>query len=58
MKDDFKRLSALQKDQSWSFFLGLFILRLVTCFRLLTGAIVRELGLREEDYGQLLPGGD
>jgi len=36
----------------------LLFLRLVTCFRLLMDAIVRELGLREEEYGQLLPGGD
>ena len=51
MKDDLKRFSALQKDQSWNSFLGLLFLRLVTCFRLLMDAIVKELGWGKKSMG-------
>lgn len=53
MTDDWQWFSAFQKDPPQNFFLELLSLRFLMGFGLLTAAIVRELGLRGEESGQV-----
>lgn len=53
MTDDWQRFSALQKDLRQNSFPELLSLRFLTGFGLLADEIVRELGLRGEECGQL-----